>query len=95
MKKIILYTIFLMSFLTIKSETPIKSIYGKVIDKNTKESLVGVKIEVGNQITYTDLNGDFSINNISDSVEFSLISYKSEKIEINKDNITINLSQID
>ena len=62
------------------------SISGKVVDIKTGESLVGVAVEVEGteQKVYTDLDGNFTINNIDPghyNLVLSLISYKNSLVE--------------
>jgi len=61
-------------------------ISGKVVDNKTGESLVGVVIEVEgtDQKVYSDLDGNFAINNLEPgqySLVLSLISYKNSLVE--------------
>ncbi len=61
------------------------SISGVVIDKETGESLAGVKIELEDKVVYSDLDGNFEINNIvpgNYKINTSLISYNSESVEV-------------
>ncbi len=76
---------------------------GKIIDKNTGESLVGALVTVkGTQIkVYTDLEGNFNISNITPgnySLEINYISYtKAEILNIGLNagkNSTINIDLI-
>ena len=67
---------------TIKATT----IEGKVVDKNTNETLAGVKIIFDGQKIYTDLDGNFTISNVSSDkmqLKASLISYEEQTVEIN------------
>jgi hypothetical protein len=62
------------------------SISGKVVDIKTGESLVGVAVEVEGteQKVYTDLDGNFTIDNIDPgnyNLVLSLISYKNSLVE--------------
>lgn len=62
------------------------SISGKVVDIKTGESLVGVAVEVEGteQKVYSDLDGNFTINNIDPghyNLVLSLISYKNSLVE--------------
>jgi len=73
------------------AEAPVTTttLSGQVFDKATGESLAGVKIIVDENATevYTDLDGNFTITNISTgshNIKADLISYKShdKNIEI-------------
>ena len=62
------------------------SISGKVVDIKTGESLVGVAVAIDgtDQKAYTDLDGNFTINNVDPgqyNLVLSLISYKSSLVE--------------
>ena len=73
-----------------------QSIKGVVIDKKTKETLIGANVQIlnGTGIT-TDINGEFIINNIANlpiTIRCSYIGYKTTNIEIsNFDYISIKL----
>lgn len=83
------------------SETKINSnmktttIAGKVVDKNTRETLAGVKIVLDGQKVYTDLDGNFMLTNVSsDKVQLkaSLISYEEKTLDVRPDqNTTIQI----
>ncbi len=94
MKKYYLLLIFLLFNTTTFSQT----ISGKIIDQETKESLIGVNIilENGNG-TSTDINGSYNLktNKGEQKVIFKYIGYKDiEKIIFinNNENKTINIS---
>lgn len=112
MKKIVLITLCLLSATlifankvndgdnkTIKGNFTSTQIQGKVIDKITGEDLAGVKIQIeGNEnVFYTDFNGNFTIENVSDenvNIDISYISYKQNKlkeIKTNSSNINIKV----
>jgi predicted nicotinamide N-methyase len=62
------------------------SVSGKVVDIKTGEALVGVAVAVEgtDQKVYTDLDGNFTINNIDAghyNLILSLISYKNSLVE--------------
>lgn len=62
------------------------SLNGKVVDNKTGEALVGVTVQIeGTEYkAYTDLDGNFTFNNINPgnyNLVLSLISYKSSLIE--------------
>ena len=67
------------------------TIAGKVVDKNTQETLAGVKIVLDGQKVYTDLDGNFRLTNVSsDKVQLkaSLISYEEKTIDVRADQNT-------
>jgi hypothetical protein len=97
MKKILLFIIFLFLLTIGYSENEIKSestkstititLTGKVSDILTNENLVGVQVYIlGTNIkTYTDIDGNFSLENLpidAYSIVVSYISYKSSICEI-------------
>lgn len=90
MKKIII-AIFVI-LITTSGGSPEKAIKGIVIDKETKEELVGVKIEAGKETTYTDMEGKFKIKGKDAMIKVTLISYQpilikseeAEEIRLNK-----------
>jgi len=55
------------------------TLFGTVVDKDTKESLVGVKIESKDTVIYTDFDGKFKIGN--DTLVISYISYNDTIIK--------------
>lgn len=61
-------------------------IEGKIIDRNTREELAGVRIISDCDTVYSDFNGCFKIKTVSDTtnLQFNLISYESENLEIIK-----------
>ena len=65
--------------------TELVSIQGQIFDKRTNETLVGVKVtlEETNQVAYTDLNGNYSFENLEPGdylLTTSYISYESIKL---------------
>lgn len=65
------------------------SISGQVIDKVTGEALAGVKIELEKTVVYTDLDGNFEINNVvpgNYKLNTSLISYSTSNVEVDCSN---------
>ncbi|MCK6648154.1 MAG: carboxypeptidase-like regulatory domain-containing protein [Bacteroidia bacterium] len=64
-----------------------KLISGKVIDKSSGEEIAGAAIKIGDQIFYSDLNGNFSANVTVTKTEaeaaVSFISYQEAKVNIN------------
>lgn len=72
----------------------INKIDGYVYDKNTGESLCGVKITTLKDTVYTDLNGYFVLENIQDTtnISFDFISYeKKDTTIINDKSLTIRI----
>jgi len=59
-------------------------ITGKILDKNTREELAGVRIISDCDTVYTDFDGNFTIKHLSDTIklQFNLISYDSDNLEI-------------
>jgi len=74
-------------------------ITGKVVDLVTNESLPGAAIKLNQETVYSDFEGNFRIEIASEAnrkVEVSLISYKNQTIDIQKDNcksLNIKLTQ--
>ncbi len=72
---------------------------GIVLDKLTNESLAGVVVTSNGQKVYTDLDGNFKIQNICDGkcqLKISLISYEDQIIEVdvrNTNSLQVMLSQ--
>ena len=91
MIKRILRTVFIMFFagmmcsVSAQKSSSLK-ITGKVTDSITSESLVGVSVYVkGTQNgTTTDINGDYSLNNLTKGqvLVFSFIGYKTQEIPV-------------
>jgi hypothetical protein len=77
----------------------VASLEGRVIDKNTHETLAGVKIIVDGQKVYTDLDGHFVVTNVATrkiNLKVSMISYEDQIIEVdpqNMDAVQIQLEQ--
>ena len=75
------------------------SLKGIVLDKLTNESLAGVVVTANGQKVYTDLEGNFTIQNVCTSkceLKISLISYADQILEVDTQNakpIKIQLSQ--
>ena len=95
----------------VKTETNTKSsteksiqkstvINGLVIDQVTNETLAGAVITVNGQKIYSDLDGNFEINNVKSGklkVTVSMISYADQSVEVEpgKDNmLNIEMKQI-
>ncbi|MGB4415027.1 MAG: carboxypeptidase-like regulatory domain-containing protein [Paludibacter sp.] len=72
---------------------------GMVFDKLTNESLAGVVVTSNGQKVYTDLDGNFKIQNVCDGkcqLKISLISYEDQIIEVDThstNSLRIMLSQ--
>lgn len=82
--------LFLGSFsfaLTDETPLPKTNVTGSVIDKNTGEALAGVKIVLSelNQTVYTDFDGNFEFEKISQgkyTIKAELISYEDKTINL-------------
>jgi phosphatidate phosphatase APP1 len=77
--------------------TPSNTINGYIVDNNTNETLVGVKITVNDSIsTYTNLDGYFEINNISDTINMKIeyISYETIDIKVSGDEYKNNIKKL-
>lgn len=68
-----------------KEKNNSKLISGKVIDKSSGEEIAGAEIKIGDQLFYSDLNGNFSANIDLTKTEaaVSFISYRETKVNIN------------
>lgn len=77
-----------------KSATTIK---GTVYDSNTNETLAGVSVLVNGEKTYTDLDGNFEIQNVNPQnceITVKFISYEDQTIKVNnKKDLDIKLKQ--
>jgi uncharacterized membrane protein len=106
MKKIILSSVFSILFLAnfvvfATNDAPVSAnanLQGKVIDKQTGESLAGVVITVNgtNVKVYSDLDGNYSIKGLKPgkyTVIVNYISYRKDSREIEvKDNESKNIN---
>ena len=74
-------------------------IKGNVIDKSSKETLAGAIVYVDGNKVYTNLEGEFKLNNLSPgkhTIKAELISYETSQMEVDLEensNITIPLLQ--
>lgn len=115
MKKIVI-TIFMLAFLSsgmvmaenrkdLGNPPATISLQGKVIDHETMEELAGVTVELaGTDIkTYTDIDGNFKIDNVQPgryTLNISYISYKEKSLKDldlsnpEDDNVEIELEQV-
>lgn len=79
-----------------QSNTTLK---GVVFDKLTNESLAGAVVTANGQKVYTDLDGNFTVQNVCNGkcrLTISLISYADQTLEVNTENssqLKIQLSQ--
>lgn len=74
---------------------------GTVIDHETSENLVGVKVELAgtNQVTYTDFDGNYSFENLRPGtydVVASIVSYDKKclsriQVDASKNRVSISL----
>lgn len=74
-------------------------IKGIVLDKITAETLAGAVITLNGQKIYTDLDGNFQLNNLKEKsvLKISMISYEDQTINIDPSNdkiINIELKQL-
>ena len=76
-----------------------KSLSGMILDKQTSESLAGAVVVINGQKIYSDLDGNFTLNNVCDGkceIKVSMISYQDQTIEVDTKNLKtlkIQLSQ--
>lgn len=92
---------FILSFLLILSlntfvispQTKLNLVTITLVDSLTSERLCGVKLKRGNEIYYSDLNGQIKIEKrvYNNSISLSLISYKEKFDTINS---TIRLNKL-
>ena len=77
----------ILSFIISLQTSTFPKITGKIIDKQTQEELVGVRIISDSDTTYSDINGDFEINTLTDTSNliFYFISYQSNTLNVNTD----------
>ncbi len=62
---------------------------GMIFDNHTNETLAGAVITANGQKVYSDLDGNFSINNLCDGkcqLKISLISYEDQVLEVDLQN---------
>lgn len=62
------------------------TISGKVVDKDTQESLAGVSVVVNGQKVYTDLDGNFTVSNLCGTnceLSINMISYETQTVSVN------------
>lgn len=80
-----------------RSSVADKQIQGKVIDKITGEALAGVaiKLQGSNSVTFTDFDGNFSIDGIASGtydLNVMFVSYQTVTLKhINTDNSEVKL----
>jgi len=95
MKQLLYISFFLFPILSFGQE---RIIFGTVTDENN-EPLTGVYILV-NKATkgvYADFNGNYSLKNVTpnDTLVFSFIGLKTQKIKAEKDTINVQMQKID
>lgn len=91
-----MYLLFLLSFYCLLSMAQGFAIKGKVVDKSSKEPLIGASIlEVGTTNgVITDLDGNFQLKVLDESrlLEFSYMGYKSQRLKVKSVmNVTMEL----
>lgn len=66
----------------------------KIIDFDTKEELVGVSLDFNGKKYYTDLNGEFKVNNYRDeTIKIYLISYVVKEVTLKENERIIELKR--
>lgn len=113
MKKVLFLSVIALLFISInvsasKSPAPapkvelqsqVTVLKGMISDSQTNETLAGAVITANGQKVYSDLDGNFSINNLCDGkcqLKISLISYEDRVLEVDLQNaktIEIKLQQ--
>ncbi len=113
MKKVLFLSILALLFISINvsaSKNPIPeakvevsvqtpSLKGMILDNQTKETLAGAVVTANGQKVYSDLDGNFSINNLCNGkcqLKISLISYEDQTVEVDlqkASNVQIKLQQ--
>jgi len=91
MKQIIYIQFFLFSILSFGQEFIVK---GKVSDKKTGEPIPGATIIINkaNNVTQTDFDGKyFIIAKLNDTLTFSFVGMKTQKIIVNNEEINVEL----
>lgn len=91
MKQIIYILLLLFSIMSFAQEVVVS---GKVIDKKTGEVIPGVSINIDktNKGTQTDFNGKYLLKvSLNDTLTFSYIGMKTQKIVVDKKEIKIQL----
>lgn len=88
-----------------KTEATTVSLSGQVVDQESQEALVGVKVslEGTDKVAYTDFDGNYQLNGIEAgqySLTASYISYRESKIEnvqvsLKKSKVNISLEVVD
>ena len=103
MKKVLFLSVIALLFISInvsasKSPAPAPKIEvqsqttvlkGIIFDNQTKETLAGAVVTANGQKVYSDLDGNFSINNLCDGkcqLKISLISYEDQVLEVDLQN---------
>lgn len=79
MKKVLLFVLFTSSIASAFAQKG--SIKGTIIDKNSKETIIGANVKIDNTSlgAVTDVNGQFEINGIDTGISSITISYVSYK----------------
>lgn len=111
MKKIVFISLILVASVNVfakgsaelaKAEKSTAAIEGTVVDANTGESLVGVKVEVAGTVLFTDFDGKFKLDKANSeelTLACSLVSYKNynQKVELNgkAKSLTIKLQEVE
>lgn len=93
MKKLLYISFFLFAFLSFGQEVAVR---GKVIDGKTGEPIVGTTVNVNKTqiVTTTDFDGKYSLKAfVNDTLVFSHVGMKNQKIKVDKQEINIELEE--
>lgn len=95
MKQIFFILFYFISFFSFGQELVVK---GTVLDKKNGELLpfVNVSTNIISKGTVTDFEGEFSISiKQNDTLTFTFIGYKTQKIRVDQNKINVQLEEID
>jgi hypothetical protein len=95
MKQLLYILIFLFSVFSFGQETVVN---GFIIDKKSGEPIVGATVLVNNTHNgvITDFDGKYSIKTaINDTLVFSFVGMKMQKIKVDKKEINIELEEVE
>ena len=98
------YLFILLSFFTVSLFAQQVKLTGKVISANDKQPMIGLTVIVKgtNNGTMTDLDGNYTLTNVSKNatIVFSMVGYKAQEIKLNGQSsinleMTENVSSLD